>query len=115
MQPLRPHLIHFEGEVLRREPLQALGLSNAGGPDDVAVAAAHRQQRQWPGAQEALPGGVVGVLRPHGRHDAALVVAPREGAQVCMAAALVHQTPPSLMMFLIKAGAASWSAGGRQS
>ena len=80
MRSLWPYLIHFEGEVLRRERLQARGLGDAGGPHDVAVAAADRQQRERPGGQEALPGGVVGVLRPHGGHNAALMVAPRKGA-----------------------------------
>ena len=114
MPPLRAHLVHFEGKGLRRERLQARGLSDAGGPDDVAEAAAHGQQRQRARGQEALPGGVVGVLRPHGRHDAALMVAPRKGPQVCMADALVHRIPLSLMLCAIKAGAASWSAGGGQ-
>ena len=46
------------------------------------------------------------MLRPHGGHDAALMVAPREGAQVYRAHALGHYIPPALMICAMKAGAA---------
>lgn len=70
------HLIDLQGELLGRQRLQAGSLCFAGGPDHVAVAIAHRQQRQGPRRQEALPGCVIVMLCPHGGHNPPLVVAP---------------------------------------
>ncbi len=70
------HLIDLPGELLGRQSLQAGSFCFAGGPDHVAVPVAHRQQRQGPRRQEALPGCVIVVLCPHGGHNALLVVAP---------------------------------------
>ncbi len=97
------HLVDCKGEFLGGCFLQGQGLLHSGGPHDVAVAAAHRQQSQGPSGQKPLPRSVINLLRPHARHNASLVIAPGKCSQICTsqdasAHSSLHACAPVLML-----------------
>jgi hypothetical protein len=87
VRPARQRARHGGRQLAPRQRLQLRRHLGRAGPYDAAEAAAHRQQRQRAGGQEALVRGLVGPGRRHGRHQASLPVVLADGAYLRQEAA----------------------------